>query len=197
MVDRSNAAATTDRRGDRWADERDERTAARRRMDQETREAQAGWLATLAPWDIYATLTYDPRRWWDPHKAPSQSATVHHFHTFIRQADEALRRPILAVGASEHTTLGWPHWHAMIATGGLDERSFAELSSVWFDAHGYAKFYRVRDGAALPIAAYVSKYLNKRSTDVEIVQSRPGEWGSLQWAMGKRPILSVPSLPSR
>jgi hypothetical protein len=109
--------------------------------------------------------------------------SLHHFKKYIRLASQALQSPVLAAGCQEAQSSGWPHWHALVACAEPDAAQFAHLSSLWFQPHGYAKLYRVRENAALPIAGYITKYLLKADHAVEFAQA-PGEsWAGIQWTL--------------
>jgi hypothetical protein len=180
-----------DGRLDRWLDEEAYRVSSRADLREAARSAGADWLATLAPWDLYATLTYDRRKWYVDAKPPSSQVSISHLHSFVRRAGQALHRPVLAVSALENTQAGWPHWHGMLASGGLDESQFALLSSLWYEPHGYAKFYRVRQDTSLPIAKYITKYLTKESASVEFAESDGAKWGGLQWTLTRNSRLNA------
>lgn len=82
--------------------------------------------------------------------------------------------------------MGWPHWHAMLASGGLDERLFALVSSAWFTHHGFAKFYRVRQDSSFPVAQYITKYLTKGVGAVEFAESDGAVWPATQMILNLR-----------
>lgn len=134
--------------------------------------AFASWVPTLAPWELYLTLTYDPKREGVDYVRPSSFACLRHLRKFHLQASEATRRPTYLCGALENTRAGWPHWHGLLSTGDLSTREFQLLSAAWFSAHGYAHFQRVQPGTAPVVAAYCAKYLTKQGSEVELL----GPW---------------------
>lgn len=184
----SNVERRIDGRSNRWADESAERIASGADLRQAAREASADWLAALAGWDIYATLTYDPKRWYSDTVPPKPHVATRHLNRFVKAAGNIARRPVFAAGALEETRAGWPHWHALMATGGIDERLFSLISSEWFTHHGFAKFYRVRADTAVPIAAYITKYLVKDGYSVEFASSEAGPWAAVQSTFNLRRV---------
>jgi hypothetical protein len=132
----------------------------------------AAWLPTLAPWELYLTLTYDPKRPEVHNVRPSRWAAIRHIRRFHVQAAAITRRPTYLCGALEATRLGWPHWHGLLAAGGLSACEFALLSKSWYTAHGFAAFERIQSGTGSVVAAYCAKYLAKESSEVELL----GPW---------------------
>ncbi len=75
--------------------------------------------------------------------------------------------------------MGWPHWHGVIATGGILDGDVMTMEQEWLDEHGYAwiEHPRGRFGAEsehyrspglvtsspLTISEYCAKYICKRS----------------------------------
>lgn len=143
-------------------------------------QAGAEWLSRLRPWDLYATLTYDPKRWIGGDSPPSYWASSSHLARWVRDAEGLLAVPLTVVAGYELTFLEWPHWHALLATGGVDPVQFAGLSALWYDAHGYARFARVAANGALPVARYVSKYLLKDGLEASILGSGSRADGAVQ-----------------
>lgn len=163
-----------DGRASRYLRVREQDGAALAELRRGAREEAIPWLAGLADWDIYATLTYD-RRKWDRYGneetadvvAPSMWATSRHFAHWVDQAEEMFGRAVLAVGALEYTKAEWPHFHTLVALGGLTETEFVGLSKLWYDKRGYALFKRVNRGDSVGVASYLTKYFTK--TDAEVV----------------------------
>ena len=136
------------------------------------RSAFASWLPTLAPWELYLTLTYDPKREGVNYARPSAWASVRHLRRFYREATEATGRPTFLAAGLENTRAGWPHWHGLLACGSLSTREFALLSRRWYEARGFACFERIQPGTTAQVAAYCSKYLTKAGSEVELL----GPW---------------------
>lgn len=159
-------------------------------------DALAPWLAGLQPWNLYVTLTYDPGRNGTPKqfeyylkRPPSPDATRRHVRTWLNQAEDELNRTVCAVMVAEKQMNGWPHWHGLLATGGLSTAEFATVSTIWFSDHGYAKFQRVETPDREPILAYCGKYLTK--TEAEILLWGPISGGALPGQT------RLPNMPAR
>jgi hypothetical protein len=143
------------------------------------REALGPWVAQLRHWDVYATFTYDPAKvtWAPVYSAPdipppSPSASTRHLRSYLEDLTDTLGRELGAFCALETTKRGWPHWHGLIAAGGLSEDDFKAAWSLWFNQRGYVKMTRVDHGDQLRISQYCSKYLCKETGDVVL-------WGRL------------------
>jgi hypothetical protein len=141
-------------------------------LSSQAASAFATWLPTLAPWELYLTLTYDPKREGVNYVRPSSFACLRHLRKFHLQATEVVRRPTYLCGALENTREGWPHWHGLLSAGDLSPREFQLLSAAWFQAHGFALFKRIERGTVAPVAAYCAKYLTKRGSEIELL----GPW---------------------
>jgi hypothetical protein len=124
------------------------------------------WLPTLAPWSLYVTLTYDPKRPAVHHVPPSVWASTRHLRRWHAEAGTLLGRPVNLVAGFESTRAGWPHWHGLLEAGRVSRSGFTALSQTWFAAHGYARFERVRPGTQGVVAGYVSKYLTKGGSEM-------------------------------
>lgn len=143
------------------------------------RSTFATWLATLAPWSLYLTLTYDPKRPEVHHVPPSKWAVARHVRQFHLRASAILARPTFAAVATEDTRAGWPHAHGLLAAGVVDSREFAALSQAWYSARGFARFDRIQAGTQNVVAEYVAKYLTKESSEVLLLGP---------WLAGRAPI---------
>lgn len=146
----------------------------------EVQRAAVDWIAGLQEWDLYVTLTYDPLKW-QPQAGvsgaaaapPSLAASSRHLTSWLQESEETIGRLLFACCIQEHTRAGWPHWHGLLAGGGLSQREFAELSRLWYEARGYAKFDRVSRQDHAAVTAYIAKYLVKESAELRL-------WGSVE-----------------
>lgn len=134
-------------------------------------QALSTWLPSLAPWELYLTLTYDPKRYPNDCAPPSSWAARRHLKRFYVQASEATGCPTFLAAGLENTRAGWPHWHGLLACGNLAPREFALLSRFWYEARGFALFARIQPGTVDAVAAYVSKYLVKAGSEIELLGS--------------------------
>lgn len=148
--------------------------------------AFASWLPTLAPWELYLTLTYDPRRYPNDCAPPSNWAARRHLRRFHVQAEKATARPTFLAAGLENTRAGWPHWHGLLACGDLAPREFVLLSREWYQAYGYANFARIQPGTADRVAAYVSKYLVKSGSEIELLGPWHNRTAVLQGTLPRR-----------
>lgn len=155
-----------------------------RLVSESAREATGAYLSALAPWDLYATLTYDPRRYYqkgavngerpagyytDPPAPPSYYASARHLDWYHSKVQDALRRNVLLAAGFERNKAGWPHWHCIMATFGLDATAFALLSNLWFQKKGYVHLERIRPGTERRVTEYCAKYLCKEFGELQIL----------------------------
>lgn len=138
---------------------------SRKELERNARTAAGVWIASLCKWDLYMTLTYDPKR---PRyvQAPSMWASRRHMTRWLTQVDKSFGRGVAAVSSLEYQQNGWPHWHGLVAAGGVSQDEFKKASELWYNAYGYAKFVRVGLTDRARISEYVSKYITKDSGDV-------------------------------
>lgn len=99
---------------------------------------------------------------------------------WVDSLGQALGRPVDAVAALEYTSLGWPHWHGLVASGGIDNTEFKRASRLWYDRHGYSLLKRVTPGNARGISGYICKYLTKSNSDVQFLSAGGARWGVYQ-----------------
>jgi hypothetical protein len=170
---------TYDLRTVRYLLQSEERIADTALAISQARSALGPWVAQLRRWDLYATFTYDPARVQWNHGAsletivpPSPDASRRHMSTYLRDLTEELGREVGAFCALETTRRGWPHWHGLIACGGITKADFKSAMHLWFDKRGFARFDRVDLQDTEKIAAYCGKYLTKQDGDVLL-------WGRL------------------
>lgn len=135
-------------------------------------DSYAQWLPTLAPWCLYLTLTYDPKREPQHGCAPSHWASARHLARWHTDATRILDRPTYLAAALELHKNGWPHWHGLLACGALSPTEFSTLSRAWFSARGACYLARIQAGTQPQVAAYVSKYLVKELGQVALL----GPW---------------------
>jgi hypothetical protein len=150
------------------------------------RSAYADWLPSLAPWELYLTLTYDPKRPEVNYARPSPWASRRHLARFYLQASEVTGRPTFLAASLENTRAGWPHWHGLLACGALSAREFALLSQRWYSARGYARFERVQPGTVAQVAAYCAKYLTKSGSEIELLGPWHNRTAVLQSVLSRR-----------
>ncbi len=162
-----------DARSERFLREKEAEVRSGGELAERAREASVAWLAKLQDWDIYFTLTYDPRRSGvvvvteGKGTVPySRWASARHFRWWCSASEAALSRYVFAVGVQEFQRSGWPHWHGLLAAGGLSSDEFVALSKLWFDRFGFCKFDRVAADDREAIAGYISKYLVKSSSEL-------------------------------
>lgn len=138
---------------------------SRKELERNARSAAGLWISTLCKWDLYFTLTYDPKR---PRyvQAPSMWASRRHMTSWLKQLDKFYSRGVCAVSSLEYQRNGWPHWHGLVGAGGVSQLEFTKASELWYNAYGYCKFVKVDRGDRDRISEYVSKYITKDSGDV-------------------------------
>ena len=151
-------------------------------------------IAGLLDWDLFGTMTYDQRRYprerlwcdtWVPRVVPGDRAKKD-FFGWAGDASGALGRRIEFVVGMEYQKNGWPHFHALLDLGGLDDGDIARIGLLWYARYGYDRLEIPRSVA--DCAAYAAKYLvkdisrgdvlfSKRLTEpLDVVQRRlPGQ----------------------
>jgi hypothetical protein len=128
----------------------------------QTADLYGEWIAQLADWEVFVTLTYDPKKhpW-----CPSDRETWKHWRWWIHGQIGPSLPGLRAVGAIEHHASGWPHVHSLVGwpTRANPSLPLARYPKVfyepWFEEHGYARVDTVT--STVGAAAYVSKYLTK------------------------------------
>jgi len=152
-----------------------------REMRERARGAAGVWIANLAKWDLYTTLTYDPKRVAgsrpeqpDASRAPSDFATMRHVQAWLLGAEHLLGRVVSAAYGLEKHSSGFPHWHGLLAAGGVSSEEFAALSKSWYEPHGFARFDRVQRDDTQAIASYVAKYLSKGPGELLVMGGKAG-----------------------
>jgi len=179
-----------DLRAQRYLREEEE---AKREMVSVAAQAVAAlpdWLTSLAKWDFYATMTYDPTRPTIAHRGadrnaqpPSQDACRRHVDAYVKQVQNILGCEVAAVVAVENTKAGWPHFHALIACGGQTATQLRALWQPWYERRGFIKLSRLQVGDTARVAAYCAKYLAKDGGDLFLLGAL-GELGFMaQYAL--------------
>lgn len=135
--------------------------------------AAGEWIASMREWDLYVTLTYDPKRVAGRAPtsavdavAPSAYASRRHVDQWAEDGARIVRSRFGAVLALEHHHSGWPHWHGLVSADGIGKLGFTGLSRAWFANHGFASFVRVADQPYEALAGYIGKYLAKEASDL-------------------------------
>lgn len=133
---------------------------SRKELERNARVAAGTWIAGLRKWDLYYTLTYDPKR---PRyvQAPSMWASRRHMMGWLKQLDKCFGRGVSAVSSLEYQLNGWPHWHGLLAAGGISQGEFKKASELWSNGYGYCHFERFDPYAAEAASNYVGKYITK------------------------------------
>jgi len=113
----------------------------RHRLSVRGRVLKPAWGEFLGgiPWDVFATLTFDPKRTF-----PISAATAsREAFWWCGQAGRLLRRPVAWMYAPERHKSGRWHVHALLAN--VPTRN-AVLKAIWEARNGLADLRPVRDG---------------------------------------------------
>ena len=158
----------------------DELTEAVARESARRAATSAGeWIAGLRPWDLFATLTYDPerraKRWtafaWNRVPRPvSAHEAKRDFFGWINDASGALGHPIEFVAALEYQQNGWPHFHVLLYVGGLTDGDIGRIRWLWNRRHGYHRLEAPRSVA--DCARYVTKHVGDDLSKGDILFSK-------------------------
>jgi len=126
------------------------------------------WLADMADWTLFGTLTYDPERCrlvpgkrYGERSMPGLDVVRAHAFRWLRSGPVAVGRPVEAavVGVERHKS-GWPHMHALLKLpGGVHKGDLVGMGQSWYREHGYARLELPRQKD--DVAAYVAKYVAK------------------------------------
>lgn len=124
-------------------------------------------IAELRSWDLFGTMTYDQRRYpkerlwvdtWVPKVVPGDRAK-RDFLGWVNDASGALGRRIEFVCGMEYQKNGWPHFHALLDLGGLDDGDVVRIGQLWYARYGFDRVEIPRSVA--DCATYAAKYLVK------------------------------------
>jgi hypothetical protein len=130
------------------------------------------WLADMTRWDVFGTLTYDPKRCRlipgrrdGERSMPGMDEVKRHAYRWLRRGPFAVGQPVQAavVGIERHKS-GWPHMHTLLKfPTGVQKGLLSGMGQAWFAEHGYAKLElpRSRDDVAIYVAKYVSKDIDR------------------------------------
>ena len=155
-------------KGSWWQEEGELQEAALRDLLTRTRAEFAQWIAGSYEWHYFGGLTFDQRRvpqerlWcstWVPRRI-SRDVAVARVKRFMRGAERALGRPVVAVIALEAHKNGWPHFHPLIhVDGGRRRGDLQTIGPVWYELNGYEHLEPVRFPEQA--ARYCAKYMLK------------------------------------
>ncbi len=139
------SVATYDRR-DQSVSDWDQIRALEQIRERQACSAMAGWLGQLARWDACAMLTYDHEglfaRWSSrtlPWVARNSELAEEHVRLWLMRCERLLGCSLQAVFTQEYHRSGDPHWHGLLATGGISTDDRALMAQEWLAAHGYAE----------------------------------------------------------
>lgn len=173
---RQRLAKPPDRRADRYLREEEEDVSSQRLLALQAKAGAVEWMGALAPWDLYATLTYDQRRFDDDAGDGTCDAYVRSFQACARDVEAyrsalsaVLHREVTAAVAIEAHRNGWPHAHALLAMDGVNSLGFVRAGRLWWDNHGFALISRVDLSRSYSLAAYITKYFTKQNADVALL----------------------------
>ncbi len=140
--------------------------------------ALGAMVAKLRDWDLFGTMTYDQRRYprerlwcdtWVPRVVPGDRAKKD-FLGWVNDASGALGRRVEFVVGMEYQKNGWPHFHALIDLGGLDDGDVRRIGSLWYSRYGYDRLEIPR--SVEDCAAYAAKYLVKDISRGDVLFSK-------------------------
>jgi len=156
----------------------EEMAGAAQQLRLDAREALAEYVSQARQWDLFGTMTYDPRRL---EGMASVWKCRRDVLGWCRDCQVALGRPMVAVIGFESHKSGWPHAHSMIDVGGLGAGDIATMGRLWFNRAGGNRLKPVDD--AYELARYCSKYTLK---DENVAYEFFGRWEQLRWAVTLR-----------
>lgn len=147
-------------------------------------DAYGHFVAELAPWNWFLTLTYDPR--------DLSTRTSRNQLAYTRVGQQAARKRLTRWFHDEvrkyapaaqiwcETELhesGQPHHHAVAA---LPENApWLRMRTAWWDANGWGRFDPVADSRGA-VARYVCKYATKATTGAPFVAGLPAIAGMVR-----------------
>jgi len=153
-------------RGEHWLSMEEQRVSDRRELVRAARQAGGDWIAYLREWDLFGTLTYDPKRL---DGTPSVHKARRDFAYWIVDVERVLRTPVAAVGAIEAMRSGWPHFHALLDVGGLFGHEIEVLGRLWFKRAGFGRIEVMRDYGPGFAARYCAKYMSKDAGSSDLI----------------------------
>ncbi len=133
--------------------------------------AHGEWIATLAPWRYFLTLTHDPGRLGDmqvdPRRPYHRVGVKRHrrlvrewFYQDVRRLDPTAQ---LWGELEMQPVSGQAHEHCTLACS--DVAPHLKMRQAWYERAGWCDMKRI-EGSAISAAAYCAKYASK-ATSVE------------------------------
>lgn len=172
-----------DGRDDSWLSWSAEQEASRRSLVSSARDATGAFVASLRPWQLFATLTYDPEKVArGQHLSADRAAHVSPWKAqrdarlFLRNSSLKLGRPVVGVVGIEPHKSGSMHMHGVLDLGalGVQRGDIKALHSQWFARNGFIRLEVPR--SLEDVAGYCGKYLCKQLGEMvlsrELVQQR-------------------------
>jgi hypothetical protein len=124
-------------------------------------QAYGDWVATLAPWSHFLTLTHDPRRLAEISPSWSRVGVQGHrrrvrdfFFDCVKKFDPSARW----WSEMELHESGQAHEHVLLAAS--PTAPVLSMRQVWFERCGYCRVDEIRENSAV-VAAYIAKYGGK------------------------------------
>ncbi len=144
------------------------------RLEPEWQTSYGDWVAGMATWTHFVTLTHDPRRlaalgsatWSRVGISRHRKLVKRYFHSSIRSLDPGARW----WSEMELHKSGQPHEHALLAVSS-DLAPVLSMRQAWYDDAGWMDVQPIRQ--ARSVAAYVAKYGGKH-----------GAWAPSIWGFG-------------
>jgi len=156
----------------------EEAERANKKLEERSRKAMGSMIAELREWDVFGTMTYDPKRrpqermWGDTFvpRVVSADLAKKDFERWINDASGALGRPIEYVCGLEYQKNGFPHFHTLLDLSGLEDGDFKRIGGLWYKRCGYNMLEIPR--SIDDCAAYAAKYLVKDISRGDVLFSR-------------------------
>lgn len=137
------------------------------------RDVWGEFIASLRPWTLFGTLTYDRDRYaqWVASSrkrsgyrdgisdvVPLDTAE-RHFLSYVDGLGQLLGHGVEYVDALEFHKDGWPHHHVLLDTGEVHQGDIAAVGQRWFKRFGWNDLSEPR--SQLDVCSYAAKYLSK------------------------------------
>lgn len=133
-------------------------------MRPEVLDAYGHFIAELAPWTWFVTLTFDPRELAAISSTYTRVGLQRARKRLVRWIHDDVARACPDAKAYFETELhvsGQPHHHGILALG--PNAPHLTLRTAWYSTNGWARFDAIREGRGA-VARYVAKYSTKAST---------------------------------